>query len=454
MTQQPHFVTQFTKDTDLMFESSDLLAEPIALEASHFDQAAQISDRVTTEKRQWQTYLNALALLGLKQWFTEYATDLSFDPTSGSIWQPQYANAISAIFNLQVGDFKLGLIAMGNLTKPVIKLPRAIVDLPEFATHFYIVMKVLDEQEQAQVWGVLRYDELINNLKTHALPANPDWTYSIPTSWFDRNTEHLLLYLRCLEPKAIALPMQPDRLPVLSQMREELAQLLPKLRSADTELWDVLDWEQGVAVLTCPQLLDWVYQIQTQAAIALNQRLTEILQRLTQPIINVGLWVQGEIDELTQKLSWQLLPSFALMQSTVEDIGTVLTQLRRTGLVIPPHARGGYRDLSDLFKSVNTPLGLHAITWSLAASDEMNPEWSLLLILGTQANQPLPANTTLRVSDETTVLLEQKLPPLSTDSYLYTRVAGTWNEKFLATIVVNHISITLPPFAFQPNQPL
>jgi hypothetical protein len=75
--------------------------------------------------------------------------------------------------------------------------------------------------------------------------------------------------------------------------------------------------------------------------------------------------------------------------------------------------------------------------------------WSLLLILGSPFETSLPHDLKLRVSDQNGILLEREVHPQQDNSYLFTRVVGSWNEKFLVSVsVMNGIEVTLPPFAF------
>lgn len=432
-------------------EFEALSPETIELEPDSMDQAVQLSGQLVNEARQWQTYLNALALFGFEQWLRERAVQKPMHLQSCSVRQPQYANVLETVCNLRVGEFKLCLITLGSSTDEVVQLSRAVVDLPEFTAHFYVVLEVLEEQEQVNVWGFLRHDQLIEHLQSANLAAAPDWTYHLPLSWFEPNPDLLLLYLSCLDPAAISLPLIPDRLATLAHQQDQLGALSSRLRSPDVPLWQVLSWEQGVAVLTSPALLDWLYRLQNQEMSSPPLHLTEVLQRLTQPAINVGCWLRDELDELAQTLSWVLLPPLSVassLRSPAEEIDTLLTQLGRTGMMIPTHARSGYKDLS----LAGTALRIYVVTWPLLSEDV--PEWTLLLVLGAQPGHSLPDGTQLRVSDQTTVLLERRLEPGSEDSYLYARVVGTWDETFLVTIGLNQeAGFTLPPFAFYPNEP-
>jgi hypothetical protein len=167
--------------------------------------------------------------------------------------------------------------------------------------------------------------------------------------------------------------------------------------------------------------------------------------------MNAGRWLHNELDELAEELAWTLLPapSFATataMRSTVEEFGAIVTQLDRQGVNIPPEARGAYREIT----LGDTPLQVYAVTWALQA--EFTPEWTLLLIVGTQPGSNLPPSLELRISDPTGVLVSLTSDVRSDNSYLFTSVIGTWEEKFIATLSLSpEVSQTLPPFSFNPE---
>jgi hypothetical protein len=349
------------------------------------------------------------------------------------------------------------VISTGSLLDEEVTLPRAIVDLPEFVPHFYVLVEVQEEQETAVVHSFLSYEQLVNRRASVNLEADADWTYQLPLTWFEADPDRLLLFLRCLEPMAMSLSSsQSDRTMQLSQLRSELEALLPQLESPERQLWEVLTWEQGSAVLTNLELLNWVYQLQrgeitsASSQISLQQHLSDILQLLTQPAVNVGRWLWNELDELAQELSWVLLPSLAptaAMRSPVEEFEAIVTQLGQTGVEVPPQARGAYRDL----QLAGMPLRLYAVTWPVLS--ESIPEWTLLLVLGATPGTSLPPGLRLRVSDQTGILVEQVLDTQASDSYFFTSVVGSWDEKFIVTVgLTPSIEQTLPPFSFNPEQ--
>jgi len=220
-------------------------------------------------------------------------------------------------------------------------------------------------------------------------------------------------------------------------------------------LWQVLSWEQGAVVLTSPELLNWVYQLQrqtvgTRAIAPFQQHLSDILQLLTQLAVNVGCWLWDELDELAQELSWVLLPNIApasAMRSPTEEFEAIVNELQENGLAIPSQARGGYRDLP----LAGYRLRLYAVTWPLVSSTVR--EWTLLLVLGTLSDTSLPPGLKLRVSDQTGILVERVLDADDNYPYFFTSVVGTWDEKFIVTVSLTpELELTLPPFAFNPER--
>ncbi len=196
---------------DLLLDFDYLAEDTIALESEQLQQAAELSSHIVKSAGQWQTYLNALALYGFEQWLRERDTELGIDRQNCSLMQPAIANAIDgAVGNLQVGDFKLCLLATGSSIEDVVVLPRALIDLPEYAAHFYVAIAVQEELEQAKIKGFIAYDSLIAQLQSAKKAPEPDWTYQLPIAWFEPEAERLLLYLRCLETNAIRLPAIPS----------------------------------------------------------------------------------------------------------------------------------------------------------------------------------------------------------------------------------------------------
>ncbi|MBD2741859.1 DUF1822 family protein [Coleofasciculus sp. FACHB-1120] len=448
-----NYLTDLTDDWVELEE----LPETIPLESEQLDQAVELSNQVGNEDRKWQTYLQALILLSFEEWLRKREPEIFLDREHSSVFQPQYTNAIDAVFNLRVSKFKVCLIPTITLTDKEVTIPRAVVDLPEFTAHFYIVIGIEEDLEIAAIRGFLRYDQLINYQPQ--LQPEADWTYQIPIAWFNREPNELLLYLQCLALSAIPLPEIPtNRQDTLARMQSTLLTLLPQLRNRP--LWQVLTWEQGAAVLTTPDLLNWLYQPLTENTATVTNHLSELLQILTQQAINVRNWLRNQVDEVMQELSWEALPapsplrgtepirelpaSFSLRrseQNPSQELDEILIEISRNNqLEIPANSGRAYRDLT-----LGTRLRLYAVTWSFPDDDG----WTLLLILKAIYGNESQEEMTLRVSDRVEVLAEDTLQLDGNEDYIFTQVAGTYQDKFLATITSETGKFqTLPPFEF------
>lgn len=397
----------------LDFESAQ--TETISLEPARIDRALQLCSQTQNEERRWQTYLNALALFGFAQWLLDRAPETPLNYENCSIFQPQNEYTLDAVCNLSVGDFKLCLTAIGSLTVEKISLPVATVDSPKFFAHFYVLVEVQEELEQATIQGFMRYEQLIQYSRTNA-SANRDSAYQVPLSCFERDADLLLLYLRCLQ-SASSLPIAENEL-VTSNTVSNMVQLS-----------------------------------------------RDVTRNISVQFVNVGLWLRDEIDEMARGLSWVLLPALAPdtamhpLRSPTQELEAILTEVQRLGMQVPSEARGAYQDL--LLHSPSPPLTkggtggvrvrLYAVVWPLLSPENV-PEWKLLLVLGVPPGQHnLPYGTMMRVNDEKSILVERALTRDS--AYIYACVAGTWDETFLVTIsLIDGAALTLPPFAFRPGQ--
>lgn len=447
-----------------LLEFEALPIQSVTLEQDYFDQAVELSDRVVTEQRQWKTYLNALALSSFQQWINEQSPDLVLDWKNCSIFHAPYANVIEVAYNLEINDFKLCLIATGGTIDSSIKLPRAVVDLSEFRAHFYVVVRVLEEQGQAHVVGFLRYDQWLTYQKSEPLHPEKDWTYRVPIKWFDLNLNHLLLHLHCLGSNTIPL-MEGSTNHATKHASAELIEtqngLLRQLshsKSIETPLWQLVTWEEGVKFLTTPLLLDWFYQLQTGQ---ISPQVAEDPKPLLQPALDAGHWLRNELDDVAQSLGWMLLPQFVALrspqqglapqsephpQSTIKEVDFIRKKLSREGITIPSNAGCVYKDLS----LAEVPLRLYAVTWLLQDASSNSNEWTLLLIIKKQSEHSTSHTIKLSVKDQTNLLVERLLAPEAEDNYLYARVIGTIDEEFLVTIALETgVAITLPPFTMR-----
>ena len=379
----------------LIKEFETLDNDAIALSSSSLQTAANLSELVTTRSQQWQAYFNALALFGFETWLQERAPDVRLERDNASVFEPNQSGAIAATYGLTVNQFRVCLIPIDSEPDAVISLSRILIESTEFRPHFYVLVELYEEQEQAIVKGWLRADNLI--ARQSELSLSTDWKYEIPQAWFARDCDDLLLYWRCASPAMIDLPS-----------------LSPTIAS------DRYSW----------------------------------LQLLTQPAIDTAQWFQEEWQALVNDLAWVLLPPVAsasglrssgatLNRSPLSELETILTAIERTGMRLPSNARAAYQD----FELGEYPLRLYAVIGSEVATDG-EIAWSLLTILGKATERDLPADLILRISDITGVLVERQLEPQG--AYLFAEVEGTPEERFLVTAALaDGTTRSLPPFAFQ-----
>ncbi|MGF1495701.1 MAG: DUF1822 family protein [Elainellaceae cyanobacterium] len=428
---------------------STIPVDSINLTPDQVSQAVQMAQAVPAGDRQWQTYLQALALQGVKQWVGDRAPDISHSDQQCSATQPAYANLIGAACNLEIGGFRVCLVAAGSLTDEVVEVPKAVLDLPEFVAHFYVLVDVLEEQEQVQIQGYFRYDQWRQG-RNAWMSADPvAWAYELPSHCFAQDADALLRDLRLLSPAAIALPtVAPQPYAPFADVKARLAQHLPALEAGAIAPEDCLTWPEAATLLTHADLVQWLYQTQ-QSGQQPQFNPLQALQSLRQRVINVGQWLRTQIDEAAAEMAWVLMPMTPALEpmrrTTSDRLQAVTTELSRQGMPIPADARAAYRDL----RWGGVTLRLHALVWQLPDITPV-PEWTMLIIVGALPGETPPAGMKLTIHDATTLLAEQQLGQPDPDAYLYAQVIGTSDEQFWVTINLgNGAIVTLPPFTLE-----
>lgn len=176
-------------------------------------------------------------------------------------------------------------------------------------------------------------------------------------------------------------------------------------------------------------------------------QIDEIAETITTGVINVGKWLQGELDTIAEQLAWELLPPLTTAQGfrpVKEEIEDIVAELASQGIELPPRARGACKEIAI----AGFPCRLYAWTWSLMTNNV--PEWSLFLILGPTPGETMPLGIELTVSDQHTILSRSSLTQETAITYLYAQVIGYWQEQFVVNISLpNGSTISLPPFGFQ-----
>ncbi|MEM9806312.1 MAG: DUF1822 family protein [Cyanobacteria bacterium P01_D01_bin.56] len=415
---------------DLVLAELETKVVFIELEPEHLDQALMISQRIQRTSRQWPGYVQALALCGFQDWLQQREPELDVKPKACTTYQPAYANVIDAVGNLQVGEFKVCLLPVIGFDEKTATLPRPVVELPDFIAHFYVVIDVDEDAEAVAIRGFLRGDQLL--AKTQTLVADT-WNYQLPIAQLTSNTDELLLNLRCLDRDAITLPLVAHR-----QVPEPLtfaSSSLVQLQQGN--LQDVLTWEEGVAFLQHPEMVEWLYQHQIASSNAPDFALyiQEQLALVTQQAANAATWLSGELDSVAQQLGLWLSPpqAAAIRWATYEENrDNTIDYLKRRGHKIPD-------DLTPVHYRVNwsdQQWHLCILAWHQAQNDESSADlssWSLLLLLTTRNGDRLPAGTCLRVSNQVGVQRQEYLK--FEGAVLFTTVNGSYGERFIITVL-------------------
>ncbi len=132
-------------------------------------------DRLTraAQAPTWPDYLHQLAKLGLEQWLEDRNLAGQTHPKT-----------------LQINGFKLQPLPTTALDTQTIPLPANAA-----IAHYYVAVTVLEDQQQVEIQGILRHDQLRDiQLGTEQ---------ELPLQWFDRDPGHLLLALRCGQPATL-----------------------------------------------------------------------------------------------------------------------------------------------------------------------------------------------------------------------------------------------------------
>jgi hypothetical protein len=211
-----------------------LLSEVIWLELEDFDHATDNSKLVRSEAEQWQTYLKTLAMIGCEKWLSTRIPQKVIS---------QKMNVLEDIYHLEVGEFKICPIAIEHVLDEVINVQTSAIEKSELSAHFYVVVEVVEEEEQVIIRGFLRYDELMNYCSQFNLELR-DGFYQVPLSLFDAELNHLLFCYYFSEPLAIPLPVasqEPSSVSLQTSLVNTRTKLSQWLEGVFEQGWQTID---------------------------------------------------------------------------------------------------------------------------------------------------------------------------------------------------------------------
>jgi hypothetical protein len=383
-------ITMYSNFTDPPPDYEPLQGEIVPLEDEDFIAAHRMGQRRITSnplRQQWSIYLHYLALQAFQRWFGQRTTTTTIDDAQSIILLPDSSAGQAALCQLNANPFRLCLLVTDGSSENW-HIPKATVKEPHLAAHFYFAIVIHEESAQAEILGFLCHGDI-------AETALAQDTYELTLNALNPNLDTFLLYLSCLDPRAIPLPIAPS----------------PR---------------------------------------------TNLRQILIQPVISTGQWLSQQLDTLSEAISWQLLPPWEMAiatrntrQNASQDVASdpmttlseILINLTRGGMTLAIDHRPAYRDIR--LGLLN--LRLYVIT---APEETPQPEWSLLVILCQQDGSDLPEGISLQIQDAMQQLVDRQMDTNVFD-YLYAKVSGEQTEQFTVTLDYQTESLTLPPFAFQ-----
>ncbi|GAA6619707.1 DUF1822 family protein [Scytonema sp. NUACC26] len=210
-----------------------ILPESVWLEPEHFHQAIQISNQNNmNEAQKWQFYLNSLGLLGFEEWLNARLPEQPIQ---------KQTRVIETCAQLQLAEFKFCVISTEHLLDEMVSIPEDTIYHPEQVAHFYVLMEVSEEQEEAILRGCLRYDRLVTYCTSDRLQNG---SYQLPLSVFDPELNHLLYYYLYLEPSSIPLPVASTEKvsdKILTYLHETSTKLSQWFQGVCDESWKIID---------------------------------------------------------------------------------------------------------------------------------------------------------------------------------------------------------------------
>lgn len=268
-----------TLDHEMLLDFRTPSSSVISLSEPQLAQARQFA-RQAQNDRQWQTYLNHLSILGFESWLQERATTANeFDLKSDE--SEHFDNAISL---LTIGEFKICLLTQGILNDEVVTLPKQVISNIQATTEeqvadYYVLVTVDEEEEEITIDGLITRDRVYALIQSGELILdNDDRTYDLPLSHLDFDINHLLFYLRFLEPSSI------------------------------------------------------------ENAILENTSTSVITEVEKKPLfINIASWIEGKLDEVSENLSGLLFANQQLAMSAFRSqptLPSLLDELKTEGILI------------------------------------------------------------------------------------------------------------------------
>lgn len=354
----------------------------ITLDDDQIEAAMSIARPITDPDRQWQVYLNALALAGFEAWLTMRSPDLLFNAQDCPLFKSNPADRLPIAANLRVGQLRVSTVAIG--LNSILSIPSAVIEQTQAQSDYYVALDTIEEEGLVTIAGFISDSQLRAQIGTSQPDA--DGNYNLPFRSLNPNLAEFLLYARCL---------QPTLAPV----------------SAAAEL---------------PQ--------------------TSTLETIAQRVINMGDWFQGALDDVARELNWALLPNLASAavefrsvttdrSNPASEVEVIRTQLQeKQQLNIPSTAKAACRG----FQLGGYSLRKYVLVWEITSSDPLI-EYNFLVAIAPVDGEYLPQGLELKVADRLQLLATSQA---HTDAYLFAHLIGDVEDIFEVTVSLGNHTLT------------
>ena len=440
-------------------------------------EARQLSDRAHGEPQQWSVYLQFLCWKAFERWLHSHIEvdedlELTISTKHCSLFHAAQANICDAVHNIEINEFKVCLIVLDHPSEEEIIIPQSAIDSSDFSAHFYVVLGMWDpaiiendddyhvddygecDEDCVILYGIVRRDQLEKSRIEQKLQISDEGNYLLPWTVIQPNPYYLFHYIEYLSPEAIALPTAPSNTDdILANI--DLNTLAESLTQPDQSLSEILSEQQCNALLTHPELLQEIYDLQSQTLTkptsiqSAKIRLQESIVLLTQPAINTALWLQNKLDDIAENLEFynplNPSPELVFRQSIFKPL---MDELRYEGFNIPD-------DIDPMCCDVEVDgcfftLG-HVMTRSIEQNSSSD-EWEVVIFITTNPiGQPLPLGLKLQISTLSNTLAMES-PEDSDEVWCWASAKVSKYEKWAITLLISDSSITLPPYQLSNNK--
>ena len=213
-----------------------LIPEVIYLESEHFDRAEEICLQSNHEDKQWVNHLNSLALVAFKDWLEEKLStyNLSLE-----------IKAIEDGYYLSVGKINYFLITVEHLLDEIVNVSKNLINTSTIKADFYVLIEVLEEEEEVVIKGFLNYDNLHYHCTEVISELSNNDFYQIPLSIFDSEPNHLLLchqFAEVVELSAVQTTIETKKKKTfISEIDKNIPKLSEWFKNIFDEGWLTID---------------------------------------------------------------------------------------------------------------------------------------------------------------------------------------------------------------------